>query len=123
MRVNFISFNLAEPDLYYRYSDLIESGSAITGPEDLEDDYYDWIKEKDFAWYVEKDDDGYFIFTVAFYEEHPFFNCLLLRKEYIYDRFTYNQSFMPFKVVEPWLMRVFKNYNRRQRRKAIKGEV
>ena len=115
MRVNFISIDLYEEDPSYAYKDLIKHvASAIRGPEALEDDYYDWIKEKGFAWYYEPDGN----YTIAFYEQHPFFNCLLLRyNDSLANSIGLDKACLPVReVIEPWIKRVHSNYNRRQKR-------
>ena len=119
MRVNFVELNLTEGDQDYRYRDILEHpNSAIQGPEALEEDYYDWVKEKDFAWF-ENDAHDY---VIAFYENHPFFNCICLRynKPLLDDVGWYDACSPVGSVVEPWFEKVYKNYKRRQKRKASK---
>lgn len=116
MRVNFIELNLTEEDKYYRYKDLQEHGnSSIEGPEALDEEYYGWVKEKDFAWF-ENDTHEY---VIAFYENHPFFNCLRLRYgNTLLDDIGWDMACSPVgDVVEPWFEKVYKNYKRRQKRK------
>jgi hypothetical protein len=116
MRVNFIQLDFTEEDLYYRYKDILEQGaSSIRGPEALEEDYYGWIKGKDFAWFANYDG-GY---VIAFYENHPFFNCLRLRYgNTLLDDVGWDMACSPVSdVVEPWFRKVYKNYKRRQNRK------
>lgn len=117
MRFTCVKFDIEEEDIYYRFTDLVESGSAIQTEADLNDPYFEWIKEKGFQWYVEVDDEGYLQYTVVFYEEHPFFNCLLLR----YLQLDEEQVYAPLFIVEKWLIRMHNNYKRRQRRKVLKN--
>jgi hypothetical protein len=121
MRFSCIEFDLGEEDAYYRYRDLVATGSAIQTEEDLTDPYFPWIMEKDFQWYVERSEDGYQVFTVAFHEAHPFFNCFLLRSMrdpsstgvYLFKE---KHSLIPLDVVETWLLQFWKNYKRRNKK-------
>jgi len=118
MRVNFIAIDMTESTSFYRYQDPTRLGSSsIEGPEDLEDDSYGWIKEKDFAWcpnfFGEEDQHSYII---AFFENHPFFNCTLL----YYSELVMYDAYLPAsKVVEPWLVKLLSNYKRRKKRKEL----
>lgn len=121
MRFNCIEFNLGEEDIYYRYTDVVANGSAIQSEEDLTDSYFDWIKEKDFQWYAESSEEGYIIFTVAFHEKHPFFNCFLLRSmREPGARYTFKESYgvKPLEVAETWMLQFYKNYKRRKKSKG-----
>lgn len=116
MRVNFVQLDLTEGDQYYRYRDILEHpNSSINGPEALEEDYYDWVKEKDFAWFV----NGDYNYIIAFYENHPFFNCLSLRYAHmLLDNIGWDMACSPVSdIVEPWFEKVYKNYKRRLKRK------
>jgi len=119
MRFNCIEFDLGEEDAYYRYRDLVENGSVIQTEEDLTDPYFPWIMEKDFQWYAESSEDGYLVFTVAFHEAHPFFNCFLLRSMREPGAgYTFKESYRikPLDVVESWLLQFYKNYKRRKKK-------
>lgn len=120
MRFTCIQFNLEEEDDYYRYTDVVANGSAIQTEEDLNDPYFDWIKEKDFQWFVEESYEGYLVFTVVFYERHPYFNCFLLRSMRQGNNYIFRNDMMnkPFDVVEPWLLQFYKNYKRRKKNKG-----
>jgi len=122
MRVNFIAIDMTEADSFYRYQDPTRLGSSsIKGLEDLEDDYYSWIKEKDFAWcpnFIGEEDQHSYI--IAFFENHPFFNCTLLRySELVTVLDTYDAVLPASKVVEPWLVKLLSNYKRRKKRKEL----
>ena len=115
MRVSFIQLDLNDGDQYWRYRDVLEhSNTSIKGPEALEDDYYDWVKEKGFAWFINDEN----VFVIAFYENHPFFNCLLLRYDSeLLDDVGWDTIYSPAsEVVEPWFKKVYTNYKRRQKR-------
>lgn len=121
MRFNCIEFNLGEEDIYYRYTDVVANGSAIQSEEDLTDSYFDWIKEKDFQWYAESSEEGYIMFTVAFHEKHPFFNCFLLRSmREPGARYTFKESdgVKSLEVAETWMLQFYKNYKRRKKSKG-----
>jgi len=116
MRVNFVQLHFAEEQRSYRYKDILRhSNSSIEGPEALEDGYYGWKKEKDFAWFDNGDND----YVIAFYENHPFFNCMILRyaDNLLYDAGGYASYSPASEVVEPWFKKVLTNYRRRQKRK------
>jgi hypothetical protein len=126
MRVNFFGLDLTEGNWYYRFKDVLEHrGSAIQGPEALEDDYYEWVKEKDFAWC----ENGDYRYIIAFYENHPFFNCMSLRYvdmslryvNMLLDDVGGDMACLPASaVVEPWFRtKVYPNYKRRQKRKKL----
>ena len=76
------------------------------------------LKEKDFAWC----ENGPHDYIIAFYETHPFFNCLRLRyPSTLLDDVGWYMICSPVgSVVEPWFEKVYKNYKRRQKRKASK---
>lgn len=117
MRVNFVQLDFTDEDHHWRYRDILEHpNSSIHGPEALEEDYYEWVKEKDFAWF-DNQDGGY---VIAFYENHPFFNCLLLRYgSELLDDVGWDMAYSPAsEVVEPWFIKVHKNYRRRLKRKG-----
>jgi len=117
MRVSFIELDLTEGSQDYRFRDILEHpNSAIQGPEALEEDYYEWVKEKDFAWC----ENGPHDYIIAFYEAHPFFNCLRLRyPNSLLDDVGWYMVCSPVSdVVEPWFRKkVYPNYKRRQNRK------
>lgn len=115
MRVNFITLDMTEAKTEDRFKDTVRLGSSsIEGPEDLEDDSYGWIKEKDFAWCAdflgEIDQHSY---VIAFYENHPFFNCTLLRYSELVkssDADAMYDACLPCQVVERWFERYLSNY-------------
>jgi len=111
---------------------LTSNRSSISSKEDLSDEFYGWHMEKGFQWYRDEDSAGV-IYTIAFYEEHPYFNCLLLVENNEKNNYSFGETHqnafseyaksneracLPFtKVVEPWIERINKNYNRREKRK------
>ena len=123
MRVNFITLDMTEAKSQDRFKDTIKHYGVIKGSDDLEDDSYEWKKEKDFAWCAnflgEVDQHSYII---AFYENHPFFNCTLLRYSELVkssDPDAMIDACLPCKVVEQWFERIFSNYKRRQKKKEL----
>jgi len=117
MRFTCVEISLGEIQAFYRYTDVFESRRcSIKDEKDLSDEYYGWHIEKGFQWFREEDSVGE-IYTIAFYEEHPFFNCLLLVDLNYFK--SDERACLPFtKVVEPWIKKVNTNYRRRQKREA-----
>ena len=126
MRFTCVEISLGEDSTFYRYTDVLKSNRcSIKSEEDLSDEYYGWHMEKGFQWFHEYDGTAS-MYTIAFYESHPFFNCLLLVDLNEKDNSLFGNFFesderacLPFtKVVEPWIKKVNTNYRRRQKKEA-----
>jgi hypothetical protein len=105
MRFTCIQIDPSENIYMYRYTDLLDPMhggiSSIESEADLidEDNYYRWIRGDGYQWFK----DGS-IYTVAFYESHPFFNCFVLDRT---GMFGYNK-YIPLQIVEEWLNKISK---------------
>jgi hypothetical protein len=110
MRYTCVTIDFGEDNLAYRYEDMKDPyniNATVDSVEDLEDGYFKWTRGKDFQWFVEasnyaNDKNRY---TIAFYENHPFFNCGIFLSDR-YDEIPYEIRYAPFDAVEEWIEKV-----------------
>jgi hypothetical protein len=107
MRYTCVTIDFGEDNPSYRYADMKDPNnlkSTVDSVEDLKDGYFKWTRGKDFQWFVEPSqfNDDTNAYTIAFYENHPYFNCMLLLSSYLEDVLPV-ERYVPIEAVEEWI--------------------
>ena len=94
MRYTCIKIDFGDDNPSYRYTDMADPyniNATIDTVEELEDGYFTWNRGKDFQWFTEYSnyDDDKDSYIIAFYENHPFFNCGIFLNDSLYDELPF----------------------------------
>jgi hypothetical protein len=118
MRYSILQIQTGESNPVYRYTDPKASSDFVEDDGFLEDIYYGWRKGDRFQWFEDTSYSGEEAdYTIVFFEDHPFFNCVLLLPPKYYN-YNVEDAYEPCEVVESWFLKEIRRLRQSKRKRS-----